>query len=113
MISFSSNLKAFVCEHPVHMRCSFNALSGMVRNNFEMNPTDRYLFVFFNKTRDQVKILYWDRTGYAIWSKRLECGSFGTAKRELDYAGLVMLLEGVIGNPDRRKKRFNLPEKSA
>jgi transposase len=108
MISFSSNLKAFVCEHPVHMRSSFNALSGMVRNAMDMKPTDPYLFVFFNRNRDQVKILYWDRSGYAIWSKRLESGTFGTAKQELDCAGLIMLLEGVIGNPERRKKRFVL-----
>ncbi len=113
MISFASNLKAFVCEQPVHMRSSFNALSGMVRNALEMSPTSPYLFVFFNKNRNQVKILYWDRSGYAIWAKRLETGRFCESKTELDYAALVMLLEGVIGNPERRQKRFNLPDKSA
>jgi transposase len=111
MISFASNLKAFVCDHPINMRNSFDGLSGIVRNSLEMNPTDPYLFVFFNQNRNHVKILYWDRSGYAIWAKRLERGTFGTAKRELDCAGLIMLLEGVIGDSDRRKTRFFLPEK--
>ncbi|MBM4389361.1 MAG: IS66 family insertion sequence element accessory protein TnpB [Deltaproteobacteria bacterium] len=113
MISFSSNLKAYLCDHPVHMRNSFDGLAGIVRSSMKINPLDPYLFVFFNKNRDQIKILYWDRSGYAIWQKRLEIGRFGLSKTELDFAGLVMLLEGVIGNPDRRKKRFALPEKTA
>ncbi len=109
MISFSSNLRAFVYEEPVHMACSFNGLSGIVRNNMEMNPIDQSLFVFFNRNKTHVKILYWDRTGYAIWTKRLEEGRFLVSEKELDCAGLIMLLEGVLANPAERLKRYSLP----
>ena len=90
MISFSGNLRAFVCNKPTHMGCSFNALAGLVRNTMDQDPTDPALYLFFNKRRNMVKILYWDRTGYAIWSKRLEEGVFGASSYELDYASLVI-----------------------
>ncbi len=106
MISFSGNLRAFVCNKPTHMGSSFNALAGLVRNTMNQDPTDPALYLFFNKRRDMVKILYWDRTGYAIWSKRLEEGVFGASDYVLDYASLVILLEGVIADPNNRMKWF-------
>jgi transposase len=70
----------------------------LVRGAFEQDPLSGDLFVFMNRRRDLVKVLYWDRDGFALWAKRLERGRFtlpgGTAP-EVDRTALVLLLEGV------------------
>ena len=67
------------------------------------------MFVFLSKNRRSVKILYFDRTGYAIWYKKLESGTFSRPeKQELDYRSLSCLLEGIDGSKIKRKKRFLL-----
>ena len=58
------------------LRKSFDGLCGIVRDHFREDPLSGSLFVFLNKRRDMVKLLYWDRDGYAIWFKRLERGKF-------------------------------------
>jgi len=70
-------------------------------------------FVFFNRRAKQVKVLYWDRTGFCLWAKRLEAGRFvsdgSTAgTRETDWSGLKLRLEGI--EPGRLRKRYRLPE---
>ena len=76
MISLSSAVRIFVCKEVTDMRCSFERLSGLAKNVMEQDPLSGHLFVFLNRLRDSVKILYWDRSGYAIWYKRLEQGKF-------------------------------------
>jgi transposase len=60
-----------------------------------------------------MRVLYWDRTGFCIWAKRLEQGCFVSnwsqmATREMDWTGLKLLLEGIV--PARFKRRYKLPE---
>lgn len=62
-----ANLRLFRCSHPTDMRKSFDGLSGMVRQFLSQDPASGHVFVFFNKRRDQVKVLWWDDSGYAIW----------------------------------------------
>ena len=62
----------FVCLDPVDMRKSFDTLAQVVRDHFGRDPLSGAWFIFRGKARDRLKILYWDRDGYAIWQKRLE-----------------------------------------
>lgn len=70
MISLASNTRIFVFTESIDMRKSFNGLSGIVKEHFEIDLFSGHLFVFFNRRRDFVKILLWDHDGLAIWSKK-------------------------------------------
>ncbi len=115
MLSFPAGVRVLLCVTPTDMRKSFDGLGGLVQSVFERNVLDGHLFLFLNRRRDRVKILYWDRDGLAIWSKRLEAGTFqlplhGDAAQhvELDAADLALLLSGVDLHSARRRKRWQL-----
>ena len=91
------------------MRCSFEGLSYRVREVVQEDPLSGHLFVFFNRNRDKMKILYFDRSGYAIWYKELQRGTFRCPdKREISPAELSCILEGLEIEGVRRRKRFSL-----
>ena len=66
----------FICLDPKDMRKSFDTLAQVVRDHFGRDTLSGAWFIFRGKARDRLKILYWDRDGYAIWQKRLEVGTF-------------------------------------
>lgn len=114
MISFASPPAIFLCTAPTDLRKSFCGLSGVVRSALKREPTDGSWFLFVNRKRDRLKILYWDRDGLALWYKRLEIGSFeilpapdGQAALEMDATQLAMLLGGVSFASAKRRKRFH------
>jgi transposase len=84
----------------------------LVQQYFSQDPLTGHLFLFLNRRRDRIKILYFDRDGLAIWYKRLEAGSFQlpqTAAQdsiELQPAQLAMLLSGIDLRTARQRKRF-------
>jgi transposase len=95
------------------MRKSFDGLSGIVRSAFDADPLDGSLFLFINRRRDRLKILYWDRDGLALWYKRLEAGTFEVlachndqGHVEIDATQLAMILNGVSLNSAKRRKRY-------
>ena len=87
MISLPHPVRVFLHTPATDLRKGFDALSGLVTTAFGQDPTSGHLFLFVNRRRDRIKILYWDRgDGLAIWYKRLEVGSFqipATATRRL------------------------------
>lgn len=112
-----SNVRVWLCTQPTDMRRSFNGLSAMVKHTLEDNPLSGHLYVFVNRKRTMIKVLFFDRNGYAIWSKRLEQGQFvfrasGDVKQKLSFAQLQCLLEGIDISNARRYKRFSLPDKA-
>ena len=122
MIGLASGLKVFLCTSPADMRRSFDGLSGMASNIIEQDPTSGHLFVFRNRNRDRLKILYWDRDGLAIWYKRLEKGTFQfptdlidkdkrAPRAEITTEQLTLLLGGIDLRSVDHRKRYRHPNK--
>ena len=76
MISLSGNAKIFLYQTPVDLRKGFEGLSAIVEIAFHGELTTGAYFIFLNKPRNRMKVLYWDSDGLAIWYKRLERGTF-------------------------------------
>ena len=71
-----SDVRIFLCTTPTDMHYSFDRLLGRTREIFEQDPLDGHLFLFVNRNRDRLKLLFWDQDGYCIFYKRLERGTF-------------------------------------
>ena len=114
MIPVTGNARMFLFRGQADMRKGFDGLSGMVEEHFAESLFSGSLFIFLNRRRDRVKILYWDRDGLALWHKRLERGKFQMPAEkegpsvELAPAELSMLLEGIT--PLRLNRRYRLGE---
>src|SRR5688572_2612408 len=105
-----AELRVFLCMAPTSMSFSFDRLMGTAERIFQRDPLSGHLFLFFNRTRNRVKILYWDRDGFCIWYKRLEAGVFQLPKSdqegaELTYQQLSRLLGGLDLRSGRRRQR--------
>lgn len=104
-------MRVWLYTPPADMRKQFDGLAGLAKNRMAEDPLSGHLFVFVNRRRTQVKVLYFDRTGYCLWSKRLERGCFrfdaGEGdKRALTWTALKLLLEGIEVQNVRRFKRY-------
>ena len=112
MLSPGPNTRIFVALEPVDMRGSFDALAGHVRR-LHADPLDGHLYLFVNRRKRLLKALWFDRDGWAIYSKRLERGTFQlpTVKADerqvtVDAAQLAMILQGIdLRAPRRRRYR--------
>lgn len=114
MLALTAAVRIYLYRHGADMRKGADGLSGLVMSEMHADPLSGDVFVFSNRRRTMVKLLYWDRDGYALWMKRLERGRFrlpsvAQASGEIDRASLAMLLEGVVAL--RRLKRYELPKK--
>lgn len=114
MLTWPPTVRVFVSLLATDMRRSFDGLAGLTREVIQADPLSGHLFVFFNRRRDRVKVLWWDRSGFAVWYKRLEAGVFritppaveGTPRAELEAAELALILEGIDLAGARRRPRF-------
>ena len=102
-------VRVYLYGAPCDMRKSFNGLIALAKNVMGKDPLSGHLFVFVNRRGNYLKSLYWDRSGFCIWSKLLEQGTFISnwkleQGREMDYTQLKMMLEGI--EKESRKKRF-------
>lgn len=103
MLSFTGSLKVFVALEPCDMRKSFNGLHALASERLGEDPRQGALFVFTNRRRTRLKILYWDGTGLWVMIKRLEEGTFawprsveaGDTKLKLTPQALAMLTDGI------------------
>lgn len=108
-----SNVRIFVCTAPINMNLRFDRLMGVAQETFDQNPLSGHLFLFFNRQRDRIKILFWDIDGFCIWYKRLEVGVFqlpvasdGEQGLELNCSQLNRLLGGLDLKSGRRRRRY-------
>ncbi len=110
----AASTRIWLAAQPADMRCGFDRLAELAQAVTDQNPMDDHLFLFRGRGGDRLKILYWDRDGYALWYKRLEEGVFklpridGDARSvELRASELAMLLDGIDLRSIKRVKRFS------
>lgn len=113
-----SGVRVWLCTRPTDMRKSYDGLSALVKKQLQEDPLSGQLFVFINRKGTQVKILYFDRSGYCIWGKRLEQGTFrhhwqDAIKQSLRWTDLKLLLEGIDLKSVRTFKRYDHEQQAA
>ena len=113
MTQLPASVRVYLCLSPCDMRRSFDGLHALVRDHLQLDALTGHLYLFANKRRDRVKILYWDRDGFAIWAKRLEEGSYvipfgepGPHRFEITVEELGALLSGIDLSTATRRKRY-------
>ena len=118
MLSLPPSVRLFVATQPVDGRKGADSLMALVRDVLLQDPLSGHLFIFFSKRCDRVRIVYWDRNGFAMWTKRLEVGRFGPAfsadgrlaASQMEAAELALILEGIdLAGARRRPERARLP----
>jgi transposase len=113
MIHLPASVHVYVCLTPCDMRRSFDGLHALVRDHLGLDPFAGHLYLFASRRRDRVKILYWNRDGFAVWSKRLEEGTYAipaarpdTRRIEMTPEELGALLSGIDLSTATRPKRY-------
>lgn len=118
MLSVSSQVKIFLARHPVDMRKSFHGLIGLTESVLKQDPLSGHLFVFINRRRDRIKLLYWGGTGFCIWYQHLEKGSYQLPDwsaadeqvgLEMTASELSLILDGIDLSSVRQRPRYQLP----
>ena len=109
----SGQIRYYLYGPPTDMRKGFDGLSGIVRNELLRDPLNGDAFIFINRRRNLLKLLVWDQTGFVIYYKRLESGTFELPARKngnksivIHREELVMILEGISLEKVKRRKRY-------
>ncbi|MFO0914362.1 MAG: IS66 family insertion sequence element accessory protein TnpB [Pirellulales bacterium] len=120
MLNLSGSARIFVYSLPTDMRRQFDGLSALVTHTLEHDIFAGDYFVFFNRSRTLCKILRWEKTGYEMFAKRLERGTYrrpecdaGSLATLVDALTMAMVLGGVDPAATRRRKRYQRPESSS
>jgi len=114
MIHLPASVRVYLCLTACDMRKSFDSLHQLVREHLKLDAFAGHLFVFTSRRRDRLKILYWERDGFAIWSKRLEEGTYAMplaesteeGRQEITAQELGALLSGIDLSQAKRRKRY-------
>jgi transposase len=117
MIGSGDHARIFLCTQDTDMRRSFDSLRGIITQAMHLDPLCGSLFVFKNKHGDRIKIIYWDRSGFAMWYKVLQRGTFqfpslenlSSAGVEIDPSTLRLILDGIDLSSIRRNPRYRRP----
>ena len=117
MIFSDSNVRVWLYQRATDMRKSFKGLIALVKNQLREDPLSGHLFVFINKRKTYMKILYYTEGGFCIWSKKLTQGQYALnenvqCKHAISWHDLQCLIEGVDVKVIRQRKRYNLREKT-
>lgn len=113
MLQVGAPVRIYVYTRAADLRKGFDGLSGLVRSELGGDPTDGSLFLFFNRRRDRLKILHFDGSGYWLYYRLLEAGTFEPITSEgpclqIDATQLSMLLAGVsLQTSERRRRRYH------
>ena len=113
MLPFHLVRSYYLYRPSTDMRKSFDGLSGIVSGELGKNPLAGDLFIFFNKRRNQVKLLHWQGDGFIIYYKRLERGTYELPRFDdnsleslLTVQNLMLILEGISLSSVRKRRRF-------
>lgn len=115
MLALSAISSIYLCIRPVDFRKQFDGLCGEVLDHLNHNPQNGSLFVFYNRRRDRMKLLWWQPDGFWLFYKRLEAGTFqfpqhleGQRSIRLLPDQLQMILSGIDLSSIKRRKRYHL-----
>ncbi len=115
MFSLTSSLRYYWYSEQTDMRKSFDGLCGIINGEIKLEPTCGIVFIFMNKRRNQVKLLHWNQGGFVLYYKRLEQGTFdkpivmhNSNGQYIEWAQLVMLIEGISIKNYKNKKRYKI-----
>jgi transposase len=116
VLSISPVVKIFLCTRPTDLRRGFDGLAVLVEEALGENPLSGHLFLFVNRRRNRIKMLYWAGDGYALWYRRLERGTFELPRAEqadsvgleISASQLSLILDGIELASVRRRRRFHL-----
>lgn len=114
MLSLPPSVKVYLAVDPVDMRKGMDALANVVRNVIREEPMSGHLFVFRGRRGHMLRILFWDRNGWALYAKRLEVGTFhipvlvaeGAQRVQIESAELALMLEGIELCGAKRRARW-------
>jgi transposase len=112
MLTLPASVRVFVAHGATDLRRSFDRLSAQVQEVLHQDPLSGHVFAFFNRRRDRVKLLVWERDGFWLLYKRLETGTFAVLDRdEINPRELYLLLEGI--EVVRERRRYTHPRTGA
>ena len=111
MLSLPPSVRLFIARGATDMRKSFDTLAALVIDVIDEDPQSGHLFLFVNRRRDRLKVLWWDRSGYCLLAKRLEQGQFRVFDRadgtpgafEMSASDLALILDGIDLRGSKRR----------
>jgi transposase len=113
MLHLSSSCQYYLYTGSTDMRKGFDSLSGLVNRQLQLNALSGSVFIFFNKKRNQVKLLLWEGDGLAMYYKRLEKGTYEIPAIQDDKSNILMsaeqlqlILQGISLKSIRKRKRY-------
>ena len=118
MIALSPQIRVFLYRRPTDMRKSFHGLVALTESALKQDPLSGSLFVFLNRKRDRIKILYWGQTGFCIWYQQLQQGTYQLPHEksleehdtlEVTRSQLSLILDGIDLSSARQRIRFQSP----
>jgi transposase len=121
MITLPPQIRVFLYRVPTDMRKSFHGLVALTESAIQQDPLSGSLFVFVNRRRDRIKILYWGQTGYCIWYQQLQQGTYELPGEdaleeqptlEVTRSQLSLILDGIELASARQRMRFQLPREA-
>jgi len=119
MIALPPQIRVFLYRLPTDMRKSFNGLVALTESALKQDPLSGSFFVFVNRRRDRIKILYWGQTGFCIWYQQLQKGTYQLPAAdvleeletiEVTQSQLSLILDGIDLSSARQRMRFQLPK---
>ena len=119
MIALPPQIRVFLYRLPTDMRKSFNGLVALTESALKQDPLSGSFFVFVNRRRDRIKILYWGQTGFCIWYQQLQKGTYQLPAADLleeletievTRSQLSLILDGIDLSSARQRRRFQLPK---
>ena len=118
MIALPPQVRVFLYRLPTDMRKSFHGLIALVESAVQQDPLSGSLFVFLNRQRDRIKILYWGQTGFCIWYQQLQKGTYQLPDErsleeqqtiEVTRSQLSLILDGIDLSSARQRMRYQVP----
>lgn len=113
MIFTDHAVRVWLYQQATDMRKSFRGLIALVKNQLQEDPLSGHLFVFINKRKTYMKVLYYSQGGFCIWMKKLTQGQFAFVEQDenksMSWQELQWLIEGIEVEKVRYRKRYQLP----